>query len=118
MPPEERSEYEARRREAFKQRDRTELIDELHSAGLGSEAIVAPAERFDHPQLRETGGVVQVDDPEIGPTTQLGVMIFLESTPGAVKGAQPVAGAHTGEVLASLGYDETEVATLRARGVI
>jgi len=62
--------------------------------------------------------VVQVDDPEIGPTTQLGVMIFLESTPGAVKGPQPEPGAHTGEVLGSLGYDETEVADLRTRGVI
>jgi crotonobetainyl-CoA:carnitine CoA-transferase CaiB-like acyl-CoA transferase len=118
MPPEERSEYEARRREAFRRRDRAELIAELHSAGLGSEAIVAPAERFDHPQLIETGGVVQVDDPEIGPTTQLGVMIFLESTPGAVKGPQPVAGAHTDEVLGSLGYDETQVAALRAKGVV
>jgi crotonobetainyl-CoA:carnitine CoA-transferase CaiB-like acyl-CoA transferase len=118
MPPEERSEHEARRREAFKQRDRAELIDELHAAGLGSEAVVAPAERFDHPQLRETGGVVQVDDPEIGPTTQLGVMIFLESTPGAVKGPQPEAGAHTDEVLGSLGYDETDITALRAKGVI
>jgi crotonobetainyl-CoA:carnitine CoA-transferase CaiB-like acyl-CoA transferase len=118
IPPEERAGYEARRRAAFRQWDRAELIEELHSAGLGSEAIVAPSERFDHPQLIETGGVVQVDDPEVGPTTQLGVMIFLESTPGAVKGPQPEAGAHTDEVLGSLGYDETEVAALRARGVI
>jgi crotonobetainyl-CoA:carnitine CoA-transferase CaiB-like acyl-CoA transferase len=118
LPPEERAEYETRRREAFQQRDRTELIDELHAAGLGSEAIVAPAERFDHPQLIETGGVVQVDDPEIGPTTQTGVMIFLESTPGAVKGPQPEAGAHTDEVLGSLGYDKSDLTALRARGVI
>jgi crotonobetainyl-CoA:carnitine CoA-transferase CaiB-like acyl-CoA transferase len=118
MPPDERAEYEARRREAFRQWDRSELIEELHSAGLGSEAIVAPAERFEHPQLKETGGAVQVDDPEIGPTTQLGVMMFLESTPGAVKGPQPEPGAHTGEVLGSLGYGEAELAALRAKGAI
>ena len=40
---------------AFKRRDRAELVDELHDAGLGAEAIVAPHERFDHPQLRATG---------------------------------------------------------------
>jgi crotonobetainyl-CoA:carnitine CoA-transferase CaiB-like acyl-CoA transferase len=118
MSPEERAAYQARRKEAFSRWDRTELIDEMHAAGLGSEAIVAPHERFDHPQLIETGGVVQVDDPEIGPTTQLGVMIFLESTPGAVKGPQPAAGAHTDEVLGDLGHDAAELAALRAKGVV
>jgi crotonobetainyl-CoA:carnitine CoA-transferase CaiB-like acyl-CoA transferase len=118
MAADELAAYQARRREAFKRRDRAELVEELHSAGLGCEAIVAPHERFDHPQLRETGGVVQVDDPEVGPTTQLGVMIFLESTPGQVQGPQPEAGAHNEEVLGALGYDEAEVAALRARGIV
>ena len=118
MSPEERAAYESRRREAFKRWDRSKLIEELHAAGLGAEAIVAPHERFDHPQLRETGSVVEVDDPEVGLTTQVGVTIFLEATPGMVKGPQPMAGAHTDEVLRSLGHDDAEVASLRARGVV
>ena len=92
-----------RRREAFKRRNRAELIDELHEAGWNAEAIVAPHERFDHPQLRATGSVVEVVDPEVGPTTQVGVTIFLERTPGEVRGPQPMAGAHTDEVLGALG---------------
>jgi crotonobetainyl-CoA:carnitine CoA-transferase CaiB-like acyl-CoA transferase len=118
MPPEERAEHEAERRDAFKRWDRTALIEELHAAGLGAEAIVAPHERFAHPQLRETGAVVEVDDPEVGPTTQLGRTIFLQGTPGAVKGPQPTAGTDTDEVLRSLGHDDTELAGLRAKGVI
>ena len=118
MAADELASYQARRREAFKRRNRAELIEEMHSAGLGSEAIVAPHERFDHPQLQQTGGVVQVDDPEVGPTTQLGVMIFLESTPGQVQGPQPAPGAHNEEVLTALGYDGDQVADLRSRGVI
>ena len=118
MSPEERAAHESRRREAFKRWDRSKLIEELHAAGLGAEAIVAPHERFDHPQLRETGSVVEVDDPEVGVTTQVGVTIFLDSTPGMVKGPQPRAGAHTDEVLRSLGHDDDEVASLRARGVV
>jgi len=118
MTPEARGEYQASKREAFRRWDRTKLIEELHAAGLGAEAIVAPHERFDHPQLRATGSVVKVVDPVVGPTTQVGVTIFLGTTPGEVKGPQPLAGAHTDEVLRSLGRDDTEIATLRARGVI
>jgi crotonobetainyl-CoA:carnitine CoA-transferase CaiB-like acyl-CoA transferase len=118
MPVEERDRYEAQKREAFKRWDRQELLAEFHGAGLGAEAIVAPHERFDHPQLRETGSVVEVVDPEVGPTTQVGVTIFLDATPGAVKGPQPTAGAHTEEVLRSLGHDSAEIASLRSRGVI
>jgi crotonobetainyl-CoA:carnitine CoA-transferase CaiB-like acyl-CoA transferase len=118
MPPEQRERHEVRRREAFKLWDRDKLVEELHAAGLGAEAIVAPHERFDHPQLRDTGGVVQVDDPDVGSTTQSGVMIFLEATPGEVRGPQPRAGAQNDEVLRSLGHDDDELAGLRERGVI
>jgi crotonobetainyl-CoA:carnitine CoA-transferase CaiB-like acyl-CoA transferase len=62
--------------------------------------------------------VVEVIDPEVGPTTQVGVSIFLGATPGEVKGPQPLAGAHTDEVLRSLGHADAEIAALRAKGVI
>ena len=118
MGPEERASYEDKRRSAFKMRHRDELVEELHSAGLGAEAIVPPHERFDHPQLRATGSVVEVVDPEVGPTTQVGLTIFLEGTPGEVRGPQPTAGAHTDEVLHELGHGDDELATLRREGVI
>jgi crotonobetainyl-CoA:carnitine CoA-transferase CaiB-like acyl-CoA transferase len=118
MPPGERAEYETRRREAFLARDRDELVSELHSAGLGAEPVVAPHERFGHPQLRATGSVAEVIDPEVGSTTQVGVTIFLDGTPGEVKGPQPLAGAHTDEVLRALGHDDAELAALRAKGAI
>jgi crotonobetainyl-CoA:carnitine CoA-transferase CaiB-like acyl-CoA transferase len=118
LNPEEREKYEAERREAFRRRDRAELIEEYHAAGLGAEAIVEPHQKFDHPQLRHTGSVVEVDDPEVGRTTQLGLTIFLEGTPGEVVGPQPRLGAHTDEVFGSLGHDAAELASLRAKGVI
>ena len=99
MTPEERDAYEAKRRAAFSRRKRDELIDEFHANGLGSEAIVAPHERFDHPQLKATDSVVEVVDPDVGPTTQIGITLFLEKTPGKVRGPQPRAGEHNDEVL-------------------
>jgi crotonobetainyl-CoA:carnitine CoA-transferase CaiB-like acyl-CoA transferase len=45
---------------------------------------------------------VTVEDPEVGPTTQMGVPIHLLGTPGAIRGPRPVRGAHTAEVLAEV----------------
>jgi crotonobetainyl-CoA:carnitine CoA-transferase CaiB-like acyl-CoA transferase len=118
MRPADREQYEVKRRAAFKRWERSELLEVLHASGLGGEAIVAPHERFAHPQLIGTGSVVEVVDPEVGSTTQVGTTIFLEGTPGAVKGPQPLAGDHTREVLESLGHDEAEISALEARGVI
>jgi crotonobetainyl-CoA:carnitine CoA-transferase CaiB-like acyl-CoA transferase len=118
MAPEARAELEAERQAAFRARDRDELVEEYHAGGLGAEAIVAPHERFSHPQLQATGSVVRVEDPEVGPTTQVGLTIFLEGTPGRVRGPQPAAGEHTDEVLTSLGYNEADLARLRADGVV
>jgi crotonobetainyl-CoA:carnitine CoA-transferase CaiB-like acyl-CoA transferase len=118
LPADERAEYEKRKREAFRRWGRAALIEELHAAGLNAEAIVAPHEKFDHPQLRGTGSVVEVVDPELGSTTQLGMTIFLDGTPGAIKGPQPLAGAHTDEILRSIGCDESRIAELRAKGVV
>jgi crotonobetainyl-CoA:carnitine CoA-transferase CaiB-like acyl-CoA transferase len=54
----------------------------------------------------------------VGDTTQLGVPIFLQGTPGAVKGPQPTPGADTAAVLGSLGHDSSELDKLRAQEVI
>ncbi|MBL7522775.1 CoA transferase [Frankia sp. CNm7] len=105
MPPAQRAAHEAKKAAAFATRDRAELIDELHAAGRNAEPIWPPHERFGHPQLQATGSVVEVVDPEAGPTTQIGPVVFLEKTPAAVAGPRPVAGAHTDEVLGALGRD-------------
>jgi crotonobetainyl-CoA:carnitine CoA-transferase CaiB-like acyl-CoA transferase len=118
MSPAERVEYDRRKRAAYKRWDRSQLLEVMRAAGIASEAVVAPHERFDHPQLRETGAVAEVADPELGPLTQVGVTLFLEGTPGQVRGPQPLAGAHTTEVLESLGHDAAEIDALRTQGVI
>ena len=118
MDPAERAEYQASKRAAFLRWDRDELVAAYRQANLGAEPIVAPHERFEHPQLKATGSVVEVVDPEIGRTTQMGPYVFLSATPGSVKGPQPLLGAHTDEVLAELGRSPEQIAALRERGVV
>ena len=118
MTQDERDDYLERQRVAFKSWKRADLVEALRDAELLAEPIIPPHERFDHPQLRASGSVVEVNDPDVGPTTQIGVTIFLEQTPGEVRGPQPTAGAHTDEVLGALGHDAAELAELRTQGVI
>lgn len=118
MTPDEWRAWNEQRKAAYLRWDRAQLIEAFHAAGLGAEAIVAPHERFDHPQLIETGGVVEVVDPDLGPTTQFGVPLFLEATPGRIKGPRPRSGAHTDELLEELGHDAGEIAELREIGAI
>jgi ABC-type branched-subunit amino acid transport system ATPase component len=57
----------------------------------------AGAEVLRHVQTIANGTVVTVDDPDVGPTRQMGVPIHLLGTPGAVRGPQPRVGtAHRG----------------------
>lgn len=89
-------------RRSFLGRDRTELVEAFHAAGLGAEPIVPMESAFSHPQLVANGMVVDVDDPLLGPTRQIGVPVVLDKTPGAVRGPQPLVGADTDAVFADL----------------
>ncbi|MGE3835115.1 MAG: CaiB/BaiF CoA transferase family protein [Acidimicrobiia bacterium] len=87
---------------AFKKFTVADLVEKLHANGFGAEAILPAHKMLEHPQMLATDAVVQVEDPEIGTTTQLGVTIKLEKTPGRVTGPRPLLGADTEAVLAEL----------------
>ncbi|HZP29946.1 MAG TPA: CoA transferase, partial [Acidimicrobiia bacterium] len=100
----------ARLREAFKRRKRDELIAEMIANNIAAEAVVEPEEQFAHPQLVANQMVATVDDPDLGPTTQIGVPVHLFGTPGAIAGPQPRVGEHNDEIWGALGYTSGAVA--------
>ncbi|HEY7440727.1 MAG TPA: CoA transferase, partial [Acidimicrobiia bacterium] len=114
MPPEEREKFTVRRREAYKQNDRDELVQRFQENNHAIEAVITMEEALGasgspHPQLAANGMVVTVEDPRLGTTTQIGVPINLLGTPGGVQGPQPEAGEHNDEILGELGYSEAEI---------
>jgi len=113
-----RATHEVRLRAAYRRRRRKGLIEEFHEAGLGAEAVGPMADVFSHPQFVANGMAANVEDPELGSTTQVGVPAVLRGTPGAIQSGQPRVGEHTREVLAEAMYSEAEVDHLLDAGIV
>jgi crotonobetainyl-CoA:carnitine CoA-transferase CaiB-like acyl-CoA transferase len=110
--------HQERLRAAYASRSRQELVEAFHEARLGAEPVGPMAEVFSHPQFVANAMAVSVDDPEHGPTTQVGVPAVLKRTPGAVRGGQPRPGAHSREVLAEAGFSDGDIDSLLRAGIV
>ena len=53
--------------------------------GLTGDRFLTTQQALDNPQVRHNGSVVEVSDPELGPTLQLGMMASFSLSPGRVK---------------------------------
>jgi crotonobetainyl-CoA:carnitine CoA-transferase CaiB-like acyl-CoA transferase len=100
--------------------DAGEIMHRLQAAGVGA-GHVADARQLcaEDPQLAHRGYFVQVDTPE-GKTVRVDSPPYLLSdTPGRPRGAGPLLGEHTDQVLRDvLGITDDEIAELRAERVV
>jgi crotonobetainyl-CoA:carnitine CoA-transferase CaiB-like acyl-CoA transferase len=69
------------------------------------------------PQVRASGGLVEVPDGE-STTTFPATPVDFHGTPWAPRWMAPEAGQHTEEVLRELGRDEAQIAALREKGAV
>jgi len=105
--------------QAFVQRPAAEWIAAFQQAGIPTGPIKTVAEVLDDdPHVRAREMVVDVEHPLIGPMKTLGIPVKLSETPGAITRAAPTLGQHSEEILAELGYSDSEIAGLRAERVI
>jgi crotonobetainyl-CoA:carnitine CoA-transferase CaiB-like acyl-CoA transferase len=75
-------------------------------------------ETFQDPQVRARHMVVDIVDPRYGTVRQAGLAIKLSDTPGSIRHVGPAVGEHTDEVLAALGYSDSERQGLRQTKVV
>lgn len=80
--------------------------------------VVRRDEVADDPQVIHNGSLVQLDDGPIGRRVEARPPAIFGGGERVVPAAAPVLGADTESVLASLGYDDARIATLRAAGVL
>jgi crotonobetainyl-CoA:carnitine CoA-transferase CaiB-like acyl-CoA transferase len=78
-------------------RDRTALEWEriMEQAGIPCTMCRTIEEWMETPHAKESGAVVQLNDPTFGPMRQVGIQVRLSETPGEIRGSAPSLGQHT-----------------------
>ncbi len=94
-------------------------------AGLEHSPIFIPVVRaetrdefVEDPQVAHNGMMLDVHDPFLGATKQLGIPVKLSETPGHIKGPAPSKGENTEELLKGLGFSDSKIEELTSTGVV
>ena len=97
---------------------RQEIWDGLRELDYFGAPVLSIGEVMEDRHIKARRAFIERDHPTAGPTTLLAPWIHLSKTPTSINHDAPTIGQHTDEVLGSLGLTATELADLRAQGVI
>ena len=91
---EEREEWAARFREPWLERAALEWESLMAEAGVPLTMCRTLQEWMETEHARESGAVVEIDDPTYGPMRQVGIQVRLSDTPGGPPSPAPALGQH------------------------
>jgi crotonobetainyl-CoA:carnitine CoA-transferase CaiB-like acyl-CoA transferase len=84
--------------EAIRQKSLAEWLPILLAEpDLPFEVALSSEEALDHPQIRQGGGAITINDPELGLVTELGPVGVFSATPSVIERSAPAVGVHNGE---------------------
>lgn len=103
--------------ERTRQFDRDELVERLIAADVLTAPINDVHDVVKDPQIRHNRMIVGVEHPLLGNVEVTGVPIRFYGTPCHVERHPPMQGEHTRELLATLGYTDTDIDALIGAGI-
>jgi crotonobetainyl-CoA:carnitine CoA-transferase CaiB-like acyl-CoA transferase len=98
-------------------RPTSEWVAAMNEAGVPAGEINDIGQVFQNPQVHHLGLAQPVSSQERGDTHLVGQPILMSRTPSHITKPPPLAGQHSAEILAELGYTDQDIAAMRARGV-
>jgi len=101
------------------ERTTQDAVDTLGKAQIPAAPVLSPQQALDHPHIRATGFLTNVDYPGLpNPAPVARAAVRLSQTPGKIASRPPTLGEHTDLVLGELGYDAVAIAALREAGAV
>ncbi len=94
--------YHAQMKAAYAKYPSKEWLEAAAQVGIPMQPTRRPEDALNDQALIDEGIVVTLDDPEVGPIRQVGLVYGMSKTPGKVQGPAPTIGQHTEEILAEL----------------
>ena len=95
-----------------------EWIDALNAAGVPCGPIYSIDQVFSDPQVQHLGIASPVKSEKLGDIKLVGSPVNITGVSKKIRTATADAGAHTDEILSSVGYSKEELQQMRAKGVI
>jgi len=112
IAPEHRDELAEQIAAIIATKAREEWLQILRDHDVPCAPVTSRQEFIEHRQTIHNGMRVEIEDPQLGKTVQMGVPVRLYGTPGAIKNPAPLLGQHTAEVRAECGRRKAEAKTV------
>lgn len=104
--------------EKFQQKTTKEWLELLRANGIPAGPINNMEQLFQDEQVSARGMVQEISHPTAGNVRLVGSPLKLSRTPVDIRRHPPLAGEHTEEVLAEIGYTKEEIEEMKAKNIL